>query len=83
MSKGINNYRGRHHGWKQTKAEKKTKEKTGVSPIQMMWMNYIVKSRAFQKARNNYRAMLNVRGKKALTGVKRQKVLDKFFAVVY
>lgn len=83
MSKGINNYRGRHHGWKQRKAEKIRKVKTGVSPIQMMWMNYIVKSRQFQKTRNFFRAKLDVTGKKALTGVKRQKVLDKFFAVAY
>lgn len=83
MSKSINNYRGRHRGHLQCKAEKIKPKKTGVSKIQMMWMNYIVKSRAFQKARNSFRAKLDVKGKKALTGEKRQKVLDKFFAVAY
>lgn len=85
MSKRINNYKGRHHGWKQRRYAdaKPEKKKTGVSPIHMMWMNFIVKSRAFQKARDTYRAALNVKGKKALTGKKRQVVLDKFFAVRY
>jgi len=93
MSKTINNYRGRHHGWKQSKTPKARKlsgvkmTKDGprptVPPIQVMWMNYIVKSKAFQKTRNACRDMLNIKGKKALTGAKRQKVLDKFFAVAY
>lgn len=83
MSKSINNYRGRHLGWKQKKAMKERPERKGISPINMMWMNYIAKSRAFNKTRNYFRAMLDVKGKKALTGAKRQKVLDKFFSVAY
>ena len=80
MSKQVNNYRGKHKGWKQNKPFV-PKERTGISPIQMMWMNWIVKARKFHEARYKYRAMLAVKGKKALTGEKRQKVLDQYFAV--
>lgn len=83
MSKSINNYRGRHHGWKQNKAIRPAKERTGVSPIQLMWVNFTVKSKAFQKTRNYFRRMLDVTGKKALTGAKRDKVIVKFMSVKY
>jgi len=82
MSKRINNYKGRHHGWKQNRVMVETKKK-GVTQVFMMWMNYVVKSRAFMKARGDLRAMLAVKGKKALKGAKRQKVLDQYFAVRY
>jgi len=83
MSKRINNYRGRHKGWKQKKATRVGKERTGVPPILMMWMNFATKANKFMKTRNDLRAMLNVKGKKALTGKKRQKILDQFFSVAY
>lgn len=83
MSKSINNYRGRHIGYKQKRAVKDSRERTGISPVTMMFINFFSKARVFQKARNDLRAKLNVKGKKALTGAKRQKVLDAFFAVEY
>ena len=82
MSKMVNNYKGKHHGWKQNKTPN-FKERTGISPVQMMWMNWIVKVRKFHEARNKYRDMLAIKGKKALIGEKRQKVLDQYFAVRY
>lgn len=83
MSKMVNNYRGRHRGYLQNKVPKVEPKKTGVSPIMMMWMNYLTKMRTFVNARTMYREQLAVKGKKALTGTKRQRVLDKYFAVRY
>ena len=83
MSKRINNYRGRHRGYLQNKAEKQRPEKKGVPPIMMMWMNYAAKMGKFMKTRNALRAKLRVKGKKALTGAKRLKVSQQFTAVAY
>lgn len=83
MSKMVNNYRGKHRGWKQNKSMIDTPEKKGVPPIMLMWMNYVVKIGKFVKARAMYREQLAVKGKKALTGKKRQRVLDNYFAVRY
>ena len=83
MSKTINNYRGKHIGWKQNKPMIDERKKKGVPPIMMMWMNYAVKMRKFLMARAMLRDQLAVKGKKALTGKKRQRVLDKYFAVRY
>ena len=82
MSKMVNNYKGKHKGWKQNKPFI-VKERTGISPVQMMWLNWIVKVKKFQGARDKCRALLAIKGKKALTGEKRQKVLDQYFAVRY
>lgn len=83
MSKRVNNYRGKHRGWLQDKAPKPMVKKTGIPPIVMMWMNYAAKMGKFIEARTTLRLKLEVRGKKALTGVRRQKVLDRYFAVRY
>ncbi len=86
MSKMVNNYRGKHRGYLQNKPTPKqvaADEKRGLSTIMQMWMNYAVKMGKFVNARNMYREQLEVKGKKALTGKKRERVLDKYFAVRY
>ncbi len=83
MSKMVNNYKGKHRGWLGSKAPKIRPPTPEILPVIQMFMNYAVKIRKFVAARHNLRAALAIKGKKALTGKKRQKVLDKYFAVTY
>ncbi len=83
MSKTINNYRGRHRGWKQNRILPTIPESKGPEFIQGMWVRYAIKMARFMKSRAKWRDALAIKGKKSLTGKKRAKALDNYFDVAY